>query len=373
MNVQTLPMLRFIDYQGKSVDQLPAWADLDTLTRFYKDMVLARTYDNKAVALQRTGKLGTYPSHLGAEAFGIGIGHAMHPRDVFIPYYRDMPAMWVRGIPMEKNLQYWGGDERGSDFHTIPSQGVHSNSASPEHCRDLPFCVPIATQCTHAVGVASALKIESQHHAALVTCGDGATSKGDFLESINCAGAWNLPLVFVVNNNQWAISVPRTLQSAAEFLSDKAKGAGIVGVTVDGNDVVAMHDCVLAALDRARKGKGPTLIEAISYRLSDHTTADDASRYRTDDELNQAWQYEPILRLKKYLVSHNSWDNQQEEAWLAECKQHVETAVEHYMNLPQQAPETAFDYLYEHAPTELNPQRDYLINKAMRMQGGKHG
>ena len=368
MNVPTLPMLRFIDHEGNSVNQLPAWADLATLTTFYKDMVLTRTYDNKAVALQRTGKLGTYPSHLGSEAYGVAIGHAMHPRDVFIPYYRDMPAMWVRGIAMEKNLQYWGGDERGSDFHIS-----HPESNSTEPCYDLPFCVPIATQCTHAVGVAAALKIAHQHHAALVTCGDGATSKGDFLESINCAGAWNLPLVFVVNNNQWAISVPRALQCAADLLSDKAQGAGIRGVTVDGNDVVAVHDTVLAALDKARKGKGPTLIEAVSYRLSDHTTADDASRYRSGEELDQAWQYEPVKRLKNYLIANGVWNDPLEEQWLASCKKQVESAVEHYINLPPQAPETAFDYLYEKPPVELNQQRDELINKAMRMQGGKHG
>ena len=289
MNVQALPMHRFIDHAGNIVKELPSWADLQTLRQFYSDMVMVRTYDNKAVALQRTGKLGTYPSHLGAESIGIAIGRALKVEDVFIPYYRDMPAMWVRGIGMEKNLQYWGGDERGSDFCPKESQ---------IKCRDLPFCVPIATQCTHAVGVASALKIESNHNAALVTCGDGATSKGDFLESINCAGAWNLPLVFVVNNNQWAISVPRSLQCAADFLSEKAKGAGFDGITVDGNDIIAMYDTVNSALDRARKGKGPTLIEAISYRLSDHTTADDASRYRSEDELQQAWQYEPVVRLK---------------------------------------------------------------------------
>lgn len=153
--------------------------------------------------------------------------------------------------------------------------------------------MPIATQCTHAVGVASALKIQGNHQAALVMCGDGGTSKGDFLEAINCAGAWHIPLVFVVNNNQWAISVPRHLQCAADFLSQKALGAGIPGLTVDGNDIVAMYDAVRTSLDRARKGKGATLIEAVSYRLSDHTTADDASRYRSDDELQQAWQFEP--------------------------------------------------------------------------------
>ncbi|MCG7588750.1 thiamine pyrophosphate-dependent enzyme, partial [Photobacterium sp. OFAV2-7] len=274
MNVQALPMHRFIDHHGNLVDQLPAWADQSTLKGFYCDMVLTRIYDNKAIALQRTGKLGTYPSHLGSEAIGIAIGRALKAEDVFIPYYRDMPAMWARGIGMEKNLQYWGGDERGSDF-----------SPDDSHCRDLPFCVPIATQCTHAVGVAAALKIQGNHQAALVTCGDGATSKGDFLESLNCAGAWNIPLVFVINNNQWAISVPRAIQCGAEFLSDKAKGAGLEGLTVDGNDIVAMYDAVITSLDKARKGKGATLIEAISYRLSDHTTADDASRYRSEDEL----------------------------------------------------------------------------------------
>lgn len=370
MNVQALPMHRFIDHSGNWTTQLPDWADISTLTSFYKDMVLTRVYDNKAVALQRTGKLGTYPSHLGSEAIGIAIGKGLHKDDVFVPYYRDMPAMWVRGIPMEKNLQYWGGDERGSDFHPMDSEHPENNT---QHCRDLPFCVPIATQCTHAVGVASALKIEGHHHAALVTCGDGATSKGDFLESINCAGAWNVPLVFVVNNNQWAISVPRKLQCAAEFLSEKAKGAGMPGITVDGNDVVAMYDAITTALERARKGKGPTLIEAVSYRLSDHTTADDASRYRSEDELQQAWQYEPISRLRKYLIEQQAWSDKDETDWLDHCKVQVESAVERYVNTTPQAPETAFDYLYETPNTEMQKQRDFIINKAMRMQGGNHG
>ncbi|GMQ48657.1 pyruvate dehydrogenase (acetyl-transferring) E1 component subunit alpha [Vibrio sp. 10N] len=364
MNVQALPMHRFIDYQGHLVSPLPDWADEATLKKLYRDMVVARTYDAKAVALQRTGKLGTYPSHLGAEAIGIAIGHALSHRDVFIPYYRDMPAMWVRGIPMEKNLQYWGGDERGSDFE-------FTNSDNP--CTDLPFCVPIATQCTHAVGVAAALKIKGHHDVALVTCGDGATSKGDFLESINCAGAWNIPLVFVVNNNQWAISVSRALQCGAEFLADKAQGAGIPGLKVDGNDVVAMLDAIGNAISNARKGKGATLIEAISYRLSDHTTADDATRYRSDDELDTAWEYEPIQRLKTFMEAQGWWQNSDEVELASESKQLVEEAVARYLNTPAQAPETAFDYLYEQPTKELRPQRDELINKSMRMHGGQHG
>ncbi|EIY7830619.1 pyruvate dehydrogenase (acetyl-transferring) E1 component subunit alpha [Vibrio parahaemolyticus] len=364
MNVQALPMHRFIDHDGNLVGQLPNWADIETLVGFYRDMVLTRTYDQKAVALQRTGKLGTYPSHLGSEAIGIAVGRALKTDDVFVPYYRDMPAMWCRGIGMEKNLQYWGGDERGSDF---------APEGSPIPSQDLPFCVPIATQCTHAVGVASALKIQGNHEAALVMCGDGGTSKGDFLESINCAGTWNIPLVFVVNNNQWAISVPRSLQCAAEFLSEKAKGAGIPGITVDGNDVVAMYDATMTALERARKGKGATLIEAVSYRLSDHTTADDATRYRNADDVQTAWQFEPVSRLKTFLINQGAWSDEQEQQWQSDCKEQVELAVERYLNLPQQAPETGFDYLYESLPQELHAQRDELINKAMRMQGGKHG
>ncbi|PFG58291.1 pyruvate dehydrogenase E1 component alpha subunit [Vibrio sp. ES.051] len=364
MNVQALPMYRFIDHHGNLVGQLPNWADIETLVGFYRDMVLTRTYDNKAVALQRTGKLGTYPSHLGAEAIGVAVGRALKPDDVLVPYYRDMPAMWCRGIGMEKNLQYWGGDESGSDF-------APAGSLTPS--RDLPFCVPIATQCTHAVGVASALKIQGNHEAALVMCGDGGTSKGDFLESINCAGAWNIPLVFVVNNNQWAISVPRSLQCAAEFLSEKAQGAGIPGITVDGNDVVAVYDATMTALERARKGKGATLIEAVSYRLSDHTTADDATRYRKEEEVQTAWRFEPVARLKAYLINQGAWSDTQEQQWLDYCKEQVDLAVERYLSLPQQAPETGFDYLYESLPTELHPQRDELINKAVRMQEGKHG
>ncbi|MGR5148470.1 pyruvate dehydrogenase (acetyl-transferring) E1 component subunit alpha [Photobacterium alginatilyticum] len=362
MNVQALPMHRFIDHHGNLVDQLPAWADQPTLKGFYCDMVLTRIYDNKAIALQRTGKLGTYPSHLGSEAIGIAIGRALKAEDVFIPYYRDMPAMWARGIGMEKNLQYWGGDERGSDF-----------SPDDSHCRDLPFCVPIATQCTHAVGVAAALKIQGNHQAALVTCGDGATSKGDFLESLNCAGAWNIPLVFVINNNQWAISVPRSIQCGAEFLSDKAKGAGLEGLTVDGNDIVAMYDAAITSLDKARKGKGATLIEAISYRLSDHTTADDASRYRSEDELQQAWEFEPVIRLKKFLISQNWWSEADDKQWLEHCRELVEKAVEKYRSLTPQPPESAFDFLYESLDSDLHKQRDLIINKAMRMQGGDRG
>ncbi|WP_305372026.1 pyruvate dehydrogenase (acetyl-transferring) E1 component subunit alpha [Photobacterium leiognathi] len=368
MTIQTQPMHRYIDHCGKLINPLPDWASNELLLRFYRDMVLVRHYDKKAIALQRTGKLGTYPSHLGAEAIGIAIGHAMEPTDTFAPYYRDMPALWARGVSMEKNLQYWGGDELGSDFPPTPNQS---------HNDDMPFCVPIATQCSHAVGIAAAMKIKGSHRATVVTCGDGATSKGDFLESLNCAGIWNIPLVFVINNNQWAISVPLHLQCHAEHLVDKAKGAGIEGMLVDGNDIIAMYDAMLYSLDKAKKGKGATLIEAISYRLCDHTTADDASRYRSDDELEQAWQYDPVARLKTYLINQGLWSEEQEIEWQHECDKYINDAVEHYLALIAQAPESTFDHLYEHIDDDLQHQRDSLINKALRMEkqspGGEHG
>ena len=324
MNVQALPMNRFIDQHGQVVKPLPEWADVTTLKKFYRDMVVARTYDNKAVALQRTGKLGTY----SFSSWRRSLWYCHRSRNETPGCIRPILSRYACYVGSRnrygKNLQYWGGDERGSDF-TFENSEIE--------CRDLPYCVPIATQCTHAVGVASALKIAGDHNAALVTCGDGATSKGDFLESINCAGTWNIPLVFVVNNNQWAISVPRALQCAADFLSEKANGAGIPGITVDGNDVVAMYDAVQTALHRARKGKGATLIEAVSYRLSDHTTADDATRYRSKDELNQAWQYEPIKRLKTYLTEQGHWSEEDEQTLLESAKVEVEKAVERYLNL----------------------------------------
>lgn len=252
-----IPFLRYLDEEGRPVATLPTWLDKAILHTFYCNMVMVRSYDKKAIALQRTGKLGTFPSHLGAEAVGIGVGLAMQPQDVYVPYYRDMPTLYVRGVPMEKNLQYWGGDERGSVFY----------KADGELSEDLPICVPIATQITHAAGIAAAFKLRNQPRVAVVTIGDGGTSKGDFLEGLNCAGVWHLPMVMIINNNQWAISVPRKLQSSAPTLAQKGIGAGVRSIQVDGNDVVAVYEATRSAVERARSGKGPTLIEAVSYRL----------------------------------------------------------------------------------------------------------
>ena len=242
---------------------LPAFAsDAKLLVALYEAMVLLRIFDRKAVALQRTGRLGTYAVSLGQEAVSVGIASAMRAEDVLFPSYRDNGALIWRGVRLEDILLFWGGDERGNHF------------SGPVH--DFPFCVPVGSQAPHAAGVAYAFKLRREPRVAVCMFGDGATSKGDVYEAMNFAGVHKLPVVFVVTNNQWAISVPLRLQTASETLAQKAIAAGFIGEQVDGNDVVAVRAAAEEAIAAARDGEGPRFIEAVTYRLGDHTTADDA-------------------------------------------------------------------------------------------------
>src|SRR5258706_1407313 len=269
--------LQFLDAHGKAVAPLPVFAqDPAALIALYKAMVLMRTYDAKAIALQRTGQLGTYASLLGKEAVEAGVGAAMAKDDVLFCTYRENGVQIMRGVTMRELFLYWGGDERGSDF------------AGPR--RDFPICITIASQCLHAVGVGYAIKLRREPRVAVCMLGDVATSKGDFYESINAAGTWQLRVVFVVTNNQWAISVSRKTQTVAQTLAQKALAAGFAGIQVDGNDVIAVHHAVREALAKARSGGGPALIEAVTYRLSDHSTPDDAPRHPPAPKDAAAWQ-----------------------------------------------------------------------------------
>jgi len=222
---------------------------------------------------------------------------------------------------------------------------------------DFPICVPVGTHAPHAVGVALAFKLRQEKRVAVCAFGDGATSKGDVAEALNMAGVWHLPLVFVINNNHWAISVPVTQQTAAETLAQKAVAAGIEGEQVDGNDVVAVREAVDRAVAKARAGGGPTLIEALTYRLSDHTTADDARRYRSDVDVSPHWAEDPITRLRNYLVGRGIWAKADEEALLSEAAAAVDKAAETYLATPPQSAETIFDFTYETLPKDLVEQR----------------
>ncbi|NQZ33095.1 MAG: pyruvate dehydrogenase (acetyl-transferring) E1 component subunit alpha [Oceanospirillaceae bacterium] len=318
----------------------------DTLLIFYKHMLLSRTFDTKAIALQRTGRLGTYPACIGQEAISTAIGLTMRSEDVFIPYYRDVSTLLIRGTKMEELLLYWGGDERGMDY-----------SVNRE---DFPLNVPIASQCLHSIGVAYAFKLRQQPRVAVVVCGDGATSEGDFYEALNAAGVWQLPIVFVVINNQWAISVPRDKQSRCETLAQKAIAGGFSGEQVDGNDCIATQIQLEKAIASARAGNGPHLIEAITYRLSDHTTADDANRYRPIQELEQAQAREPIQRLANFLLERKYASESQLKEVQTQCTQAVEESVQRYLDMPPQPTSAMFEYMYQEMPEQLQQQLSQL-------------
>ncbi|HEY7742556.1 MAG TPA: pyruvate dehydrogenase (acetyl-transferring) E1 component subunit alpha [Burkholderiales bacterium] len=339
---------QFLDEHGKVLQPLPPFARApQNLVALYRWMVLMRAYDAKAIALQRTGQINTFASLLGHEAVNAGIGSAMAPDDVFLMTYRENGVQLMRGVTLKELFLYWGGDERGSDF------------AGPR--RDFPICITIAAHATHAVGVAYAMKLRREPRAAVCALGDGATSKGDFYEAINAAGTWKLPVVFAVTNNQWAISVPRARQSAALTLAQKAVAAGIEGLQVDGNDVVAVRHAMDEALARARSGGGPTLIEALTYRLSDHTTADDATRYRSPDEVAEAWKRDPIVRLRAYLAAAGAWDKAAEDALLREVNEQVQAAAQAYLDTPPPPAEQMFDHLYAALPAALQKQRAAVL------------
>lgn len=341
----------FLDASGQILEDLPEdIADLEVIKQGYRSMVLTRLFDARAINLQRTGQLGTFPSSLGQEAVTIGFSLAMQPNDRLVPSYREHGALLCRGVTLCELLLYWGGDERGSDYQQAR--------------KDFPLAVPIATQCLHAAGVATAIKLRSEPQAVVTVCGDGATSKGDFAEALNVAGVWQLPILFVVTNNQWAISVPRESQSHAQTLAQKAIAAGIDCLQVDGNDLLAMEYASRKALERARAGGGPFLIEAITYRMGDHTTADDARRYRDDDEVSSHWQGDPVARIRSYLVEQGGWTKDQEEALQADCQVELERAVADYLAVTPQPASAMFDYLYAELPEAYEGQRQQVIDRA---------
>src|SRR5215470_166952 len=342
---------RFLDPKGNALRPLPEFArDRAQLVALYRAMVLARRFDAKAVSLQRTGRLGTFASALGQEGVPVGIASATRAEDVLLPSFREHGAQLWRGVSPVELFLFWGGDERGSDF--------------AEAREDFPVCVPVGTHAPHAVGVALAFKLRREKRVAVCVFGDGATSKGDVAEALNAAGVWQLPAVFVINNNRWAISLPLAQQTAAETLAQKAIAAGIEGEQVDGNDVIAVREAVARAVAKARAGGGPHLIEALTYRLSDHTTADDARRYRSDSDVSPHWAEDPITRLRNFLVGRDIWAKADEERLLAETAAAVDKAAETYLATPPQGPETIFDFTYETLPNDLAEQRKAALGVA---------
>ena len=348
---------QYIAPEGDAVADLPKVAnDTELLTTLYRQMVLTRTFDQKAIALQRTGRLGTYASVLGQEAIGTGVASAMREDDILLPSFREHGAQLQRGVTIRELLLYWGGDERGSDF------------SGPRH--DFPVCIPVGSHFPHSAGAALAMKLRGSNNVAVVIAGDGATSKGEFYEALNIAGVWQLPLLVVIANNQWAISVSRKQQTRARTLAQKAIAAGIPGEQVDGNDAVAVYTATFEALEAIRAGQGPRLIEAMTYRLGDHTTADNASRYRDDDEVSRHWQEDPVSRLRDYLTAQSCWTKEDEQSLLEACRLKVETEADAYLATPAQAASTMFDDLFEVLPDSLKLQREQATEAVRGDQNG---
>lgn len=338
--------LEILDPSGRVDKSLMPVLDPNRVLELYKNMVLMRAYDGKAIKLQRQGRMGTWPPIRGQEATQASVAMAMSEDDWLVPAFREQGAMLMRGVPGHLLYAYWAGDERGSSF--------------PEGVRCFPIAVPVGSQWQHGAGVGLSLKLRKENAAAVVFGGDGSTSEGDFHEGLNAAGVFQANTVFVIQNNQWAISVPLSQQTAAKTLAQKAHAYGVPGIQVDGNDVFAVYAAMTEALERARTGGGPTLVEAVTYRLGDHTTADDASRYRSDEEVARWQERDPILRLRRYLEANGLWDDNQETMLEEEAKGFVDAQVEALEGMPPQPISAIFDYMYADMPPHLEEQKRAL-------------
>ncbi|WP_435335508.1 pyruvate dehydrogenase (acetyl-transferring) E1 component subunit alpha [Haloarchaeobius sp. TZWWS8] len=319
-------------------------------TALYETMVLARTFDEKAISLHRQGRIGTYAPMRGQEAAQVGAASALADTDYLFPTYRDHAMYVERGIDFREVLLHLLGD------------GQYIDREDGEDLRTFPITIPIATQLPHATGIGMAAKLKGDEVASLVSFGDGATSEGDFHEGMNFAGVFQTPTVFFCQNNGYAISVPRERQTASATIAQKAQAYGFEGVRVDGNDVFAVHDVVSEALEKAKNGGGPTLIEAVTYRRGAHTTTDDPTKYRDEDDAPEWLQEDPLDRSRTYLQEEFGWDDDDEEAVHQWAKEEVAQAVKAAEQHTGYEPEEMFEHVFEEKPDRLRRQRRRMVD-----------
>ena len=329
-----------IDEDGKLTHSSLKEIDPNILLKAYASMHLSRSFEQQAMYLQRTGRLGTFPPATGQEAIYTAIGLNLTPEDSFFPYYRDHATLLMRGTTPSMLFQAWGGDERG-----------HQKTS---HHQDHPISIPISTQCSHAVGAALAIKQQHKNAVALVTIGDGGTSRGDFYESLNFSTIHQLPIIFVVNNNQWAISVPLHKQSATQDIAQKALGFGLKAHQVDGHDVAGTYLALRTLYNNIiEKKQGPQVLEARCLRPCDHTTADDRMRYQTEEEQQQATILDPIKRLKAYLLQNDEISSGKLTKLEQDNKTYIEKETQHILEQDKPSTESMFEYLYASPPNNL--------------------
>ncbi len=334
--------LSILDSDGKLDAKLEPKLPPDDLKRLYRAMVLGRRLDERMLKLQRQGRIGTFAPIKGQEASQIGSVFTLKPTDWMVPSFRDTAAMLWRGWPIEKFLSLFAGRLEGGQ-------------PGPEQ-RDLPITIPVATQLPHAVGIAYGIQYRGEDAVVMVYFGDGATSEGDFHEACNFAGVWHVPVVFVCQNNQWAISVPLKKQTNSRTLAQKALAYGFPGIQVDGNDVLAVYAASRDAVEKARAGEGPTLIECVTYRLGVHTTADDPTKYRSDEEVKAWEQKDPLTRFRAYLERKKLLDSSVEE----QVDEEIARAVERFEAMPPADPRGMFDHAYAEPPQGVAAERAEL-------------
>lgn len=345
-NPLTDPMIQILDPEGNVLrpDLLPKWDD-KKLQELYSVMVFLRMADLKLINLQRQGRSGTYPSIEGQEACQLGSVMVLEKTDTIFPAFREFGVCYLHGVPLEKIYLYWMGNEWGSNYE--------ANVA--------PVSIPVGTHPLHAVGYAWAMKLQKKPHITVSYFGDGATSEGDFYEAMNFAGVFKLPTIFFCQNNQWAISVPRSKQTATKTLAQKSIATGFPGIQVDGNDVFACAVIMEEAVSRARKGEGPTLIEAFTYRFGSHTTSDEWTKYRTKEEVAGWRKFDPLSRYKLFLQKKKLWDSNFEKKIIAEAEEKIRIAVEKAEKTPKPGPEEIFDFMYAALTPALQEQKEYLL------------
>lgn len=347
---ERIEYLSILDENAQLDEALAPNLSNDELLKIYRYMLLSRRTDERFLMMQRQGRLGTFPQSSGHEAVSMGAALAIGQTDWQVPAYRELAGMLYRGWPIENFVLYWNGYEEGARV--------------PDKVNDLPICVPIATQLLHAVGIGMAMNILKEKKVVLTFFGDGASSEGDCHEALNFASVLNAPVIFFCVNNQYAISIPLSRQLKAETIAQRAVGYGIPGIKVDGNDVLAVYVATKEAVERARSGGGPTLIEGLTYRITPHTTADDPKRYRNDEEC-QLWAgREPLTRFRKYLSDKNLLNSDKDAQLEAEIASEIKIALENaetMMKSPELGnPLAMFDYLYADMPPYLQSQREEL-------------
>ena len=354
--------LSILDEEGNTDRDLEPEIPEDLLYKLHRAMLLGRRFDERLLSLQRQGRIGTFPPIKGQEAAQLGAVALLRPSDWMAPSFRETAAELWRGKSMESVILSFGGFNEGGWIE--------------ENRNDLPVAVPVGSQILHAVGIAWAIQYRQKDDVAMTFFGDGATSEGDFHEGMNFAGVYQAPVVFVCQNNQWAISVPRSKQTRSKTLAQKALAYGIPGIQVDGNDILAVYSAAKEAVERARSGGGPSMIECVTYRLMMHTTSDDPKRYRTEAEVEEWEKKDPLPRFQKYLIAKGMLSDEKIEELESEIKAEIQEAVEKTEGKMETLgdPLDMFEHAYAEMPPNLQEQREELTKElAENREEENHG